>query len=229
MQTYYFVCPPHSSPQRANTLRAFNTARRLVDEALQLDDQPPQLLVHAPHWVLRSLVDGAAIIITMLHSSSAPDLCDAHALARRACAAVLRCSVRHADLAHRLSLTMDTFWSNRHLMPPISAAPAAWPDRLAASVTFWCLETFRVGLRAAQGSSEAVAKTLDVIYNTRPAAPAPAPAPATTATAVTSATCTSPTMPRQACAGALQQEGPVSAHAATLDDIDWIMFMDDFG
>lgn len=157
------------------------TSRALVAVAVAVESRA-QLLTHAPQWVLRSVVDAAAVIVVVLaHPSSSAEQAagadtdaDADALVRQACAAMLRCSVRDSDLPHRGSVLMETFWAVRHLVAappppyPRGPAPSAWPDRLGAGVTFWCLERFRLGLRAAQSSTDRVNKALDLIRMSLP-------------------------------------------------------------
>lgn len=105
------------------------------------------------------------MILAILHSASAPGMNepDADLLIQQACGAVLRCSVRDADLPHRVSIIMDTFWSIRHLVPSIGQAPQGRVDRLAAGVTFWCLHRFRTSLQSAEKSTDRVNKALEIM------------------------------------------------------------------
>lgn len=168
LQTHYFIAPPQAAPSpalRSHAVRAFNTSRALIALALDLEART-RFLTHAPQWALRSNVDAAAVVVAVLHSSSAPDGVgprDADRLAEQACGALLRCSVRDTDLPHRACIIMETFWSVRNLVPQIGAAPSAWPDRLGAGVTYWCLEKFKYGLKAAQSSTDRVNKALDLM------------------------------------------------------------------
>jgi hypothetical protein len=96
---------------------------------------------------------------------------DAHLLVQQACGVVLRASVRDADLPHRASIIMDTFWSIRNLTPSFGAAPGAREDRSSAGVTFWCLNKFRTALRDAQNSTDRVNKALEMMRKYNPTLP----------------------------------------------------------
>ncbi|GJN66659.1 hypothetical protein PLICBS_000678 [Purpureocillium lilacinum] len=210
--------PPPSL--KANTVRVFNTSRALIALSLDLESRT-HFLTHAPQWALRSNVDAAAIIVATLASAAAPqmDPTEADALAQRACGALLRCSVRDTDLPHRACIIMETFWSVRDLVPQIGPAPGAWPERLGAGVTYWCLERFKFGLRAAQSSTDRVNKALDVMqprFSSNTAAAGPSTAPHANAVATSGAA-----------------NGPVQApnqgSTDPFQEVDWSMFMDDFG
>lgn len=185
--------PPTEAPPpwlRRNTARVVGTSRALIDLALDLESRA-HLLTHAPQWVLRSVLDASVFLVAVFahpswarHAEGAGAVDgqgeganagadDDGSLVRRACAAMLRCSVRDADLPHRVSVLLETFWAVRHLManaPPAmhGPAPSAWPDRLGAGVTFWCLERLRLGLRAAQSSTDRVNRALDLIRRSPP-------------------------------------------------------------
>ncbi|KAJ6444705.1 hypothetical protein O9K51_03101 [Purpureocillium lavendulum] len=232
IQSHYFISPPSQQQQqqqpappstlKANTVRAFNTSRALIALSLDLESRT-HFLTHAPQWALRSNVDAAAIIVATLASAAAPqmDPADADALAQRACGALLRCSVRDTDLPHRACIIMETFWSVRDIVPPIGPAPGAWPERLGAGVTYWCLERFKFGLRAAQSSTDRVNKALDVMqprFSTNTAAGAAGPMTAAQANAPATSGVAN---------GALQV--PNQGTGDPFQEVDWSMFMDDFG
>lgn len=67
---------------------------------------------------------------------------------------------------------METFWAMHNLVPSLGPAPAAWPDRLGSGVTFWCFNKFRLGLRAAQSSTDRVNKALDLMRKVPGGSPA---------------------------------------------------------
>ncbi|KAF4591598.1 putative C6 transcription factor (Leu3) [Ophiocordyceps camponoti-floridani] len=205
IQTYYFTSasPSKSPPSQTNTMRALNTSRSLITLANHLDTHPQlHLLKHSPQWTQRALLDASILSTAILHSlhpSTEADA-DANALVRQACAAIRRCSVREADLPHRIAIVLDAFWTVRRFVPPFAApAPRAWGSRLAAGVTFWCLEAFRKGLVAAQGPCQdgVLVKALEVIQAGRS----------------TLVSVDSPHAP---------------AALDPLQEVDWSMFMDEF-
>lgn len=194
------------------------------------------------------------------------DPTEADALAQRACGALLRCSVRDTDLPHRACIIMETFWSVRDLVPQIGPAPGAWPERLGAGVTYWCLERFKFGLRAAQSSTDRVNKALDVMRTSPPfpLPPFPPPPPSTfihphhplfspasrvtgkrnfetdfdghaeprfSSNTAAAGPSTAPHANAVATSGAAN--GPVQApnqgSTDPFQEVDWSMFMDDFG
>ncbi|PNY23460.1 Uncharacterized protein TCAP_06602 [Tolypocladium capitatum] len=215
IQVHYFIAPPQSAPWpslRSYAVRAFNTSRALIGLGLDLEARS-QFLAHAPHWVLRSNIDAAAVVVAVLHSSAAPDGVnprDADVLVEQACSTLLRCSVRDTDLPHRGCIIIETFWSVRNLVPLIGAAPSAWPDRLGAGVTYWCLEKFKFGLQAAQSSTDRVNKALDLL---QPARTTAAPGGATAA----------------ASAAATRHEQVANPGSDPFQEVDWSMFMDGLG
>ena len=161
IQTFYFSANPEVPPhiQRINYLRAFNTARSLISTVLEQESRS-KLLTHATNQIFRSLIDAACIVTSILYSTSAPpDMSpnDANLLAQHAAAVLHRCSVEESDLPHRIGVIIETFWTVRHLIPRIEVGPRAWSDRLGVGMSFWCLELFKKGLRAAQKNSETAA------------------------------------------------------------------------
>ncbi|UNI21478.1 hypothetical protein JDV02_007466 [Purpureocillium takamizusanense] len=218
------AAPPPSPSVKANTVRVFNTSRALIALSLDLESRT-HFLTHAPQWALRSNVDAAAIIVATLTSAAAPqmDPAEADALAQRACGALLHCSVRDTDLPHRACIIMETFWSVRDLVPQIGPAPGSWPERLSAGVTYWCLERFKFGLRAAQSSTDRVNKALDMMQprfnpNTTASAAGPSVAPHASAVAVSGT-----------ANGPVQAPTTNQGSADPFQEVDWSMFMDDFG
>ncbi|EFY88941.1 C6 transcription factor (Leu3), putative [Metarhizium acridum CQMa 102] len=208
IQLCYFIWPPNTAVPsiKSHAVRVFNTARSIVAHSLDLEARI-QFLAHAPHWATRTNIDAACIIISILHSDCSPGMSepDAHLLVQQACGAVLRASVRDADLAHRASITMETFWSIRNLVPSFGAAPGARPDRSSAGVTFWCLNKFRTALRDAQNSTDRVNNALEVMQGP----------------------CASYTTPSTQPNSSEPQPGNLSTDP--IQDVDWTMFMDDFG
>ncbi|EFZ00939.2 Transcription factor, fungi [Metarhizium robertsii ARSEF 23] len=207
IQLCYFIWPPNTAVPsiKSHAVRVFNTARSIVAHSLDLETRI-QFLTHCPQWALRTNVDAACIIISILHSDCSPGMSepDADLLVQQACGAVLRASVRDADLAHRASIIMETFWSIRNLVPSFGAAPGARPDRASAGVTFWCLGKFRTALRDAQNSTDRVNKALEMMQGR----------------CANSTPCTQPNS---------SQPQPGNLSSDPIQDVDWTMFMDDFG
>jgi hypothetical protein len=77
---------------------------------------------------------------------------DAHIslLVQRAHTAMTACSVRDMDLPARGAAIIEAFWSNRERMARSDCAARAWPSRLSAGMTFWCLSRFNQSLRQAK-------------------------------------------------------------------------------
>ncbi|KHO00779.1 uncharacterized protein MAM_01557 [Metarhizium album ARSEF 1941] len=171
IQLCYFIAPPNTAVPsiKSHAVRVFNTARSFVAHSLDLESRT-QFLTHAPQWVTRTNIDAACIIVSILHSDCSPVMNepDAQHLVQQACGALLRTSVRDADLAHRVSIITETFWSIRNLVPSFGPAPGARPDRSSAGVTFWCLNKFRTALRDARNSTDRVNKTLELMREYRP-------------------------------------------------------------
>ncbi|KAK2592525.1 hypothetical protein QQS21_009770 [Conoideocrella luteorostrata] len=207
IQLGYFMSPPNTPIPSIKThaVRVFNTARSIIAHSLDLETRT-QFLTHAPQWAMRTNIDAACIIISILHSECAPGMSepDAHVLVQQACGCVLRSSVRDADLAHRASIIMDTFWSIRNIASSLGPCPGSRTDRLTAGVTFWCLNMFRAALKDAQSSTDRVNKALELMQAracpTTQTQPNPAVKPQT---------------------GALNSD--------PIQEVDWSMFMDDFG
>ena len=223
IQLGYFLTPPKiSSDIKAHAVRVFNSARALISLSVELESRS-QFLTHAPLWALRALVDATGIIIAILHSSCAPGIPDRDAdmLIRQACGAILRCSVRDTDLAHRVSVVMETYWSVRHLVPSMGAAPGARTERLVAGVTFWFLRRFHTGLQAAQSKTDRVNKALEMTRRLPNCL-------CVRGCGLTNAESNKHPPPSAADMANGQAQG-VQMASDPIQDVDWSMFMDDFG
>ncbi|KAJ4153351.1 hypothetical protein LMH87_009841 [Akanthomyces muscarius] len=237
IQTFYFSANPEVPPhiQRINYLRAFNTARSLISTVLEQESRS-KLLTHATNQIFRSLIDAACIVTSILYSTSAPpDMSpnDANLLAQHAAAVLHRCSVEESDLPHRIGVIIETFWTVRHLIPRIEVGPRAWSDRLGVGMSFWCLELFKKGLRAAQKNSETAAaanRAEELINGHR-----------TTRQNLAQSAIEQPVRESGAPAARAQQPAPSSVGQPNnmlqpmtmgpdpFQEIDWTMFTDDFG
>lgn len=128
MQVYYFVPVPDFNPEtfKRNAIQCHTTAQSLVRLALRLQNDLA-FLSHAPHFVCRSMLSAACIIISCLISPSLRDAAEAHAqqegltpdlVVADALAAVRCCSVQDGDLPVRASKMMESAWMVRNMLPP---------------------------------------------------------------------------------------------------------------
>ncbi|KAJ3492495.1 hypothetical protein NLG97_g5352 [Lecanicillium saksenae] len=232
IQTFYFSANPEAPPhvQRINYLRAFNTSRSLISTVLEQESRS-KFLTHATNQIFRSLIDASCIVTAILYSTSAPpDVSpnDANLLAQHAAAVLHRCSVEESDLPHRIGVIIETFWNVRHLIPRIEIGPRSWSQRLGVGTSFWCLELFKKGLRAAQKNSEtaAAANRVDELIHAHMRTRHSGAKPPTTDHSVSASTAiqTAPSSVGQ----------PSILHPMTMgpdpfQEIDWSMFTDDFG
>ncbi|KGQ05471.1 Putative transcription factor SEF1 [Beauveria bassiana D1-5] len=237
IQTFYFSANPEAPPhiQRINYLRAFNTARSLISTVLEQESRS-KFLTHATNQIFRSLIDAACIVTSMLYSTSAPpDMSpnDANQLAQHAAAVLHRCSVEESDLPHRIGVIIETFWNIRHLIPRIEIGPRAWSDRLGVGMSFWCLELYKRGLRAAQKNSEtaAAANRADELIHAHCRKRQNRAQHSTEAPAVENGVPTSTTL--QSAPTLVSHPNnmlqPMAMGPDIFQEIDWSMFTDDFG
>ncbi|PTB72896.1 hypothetical protein M440DRAFT_1441756 [Trichoderma longibrachiatum ATCC 18648] len=222
---------PSSNPSlHINALKAFSTARSLILTALDLDARS-KFITHCPGLLCRALTDAANTIVYLLHSHWGPPVSssssssdnpnpnnntsssystvltpeEASTLAQQSYTAILRCSVKESDIWYRASVILETFWSFRAYVPKFDSVPPSWVSRGGAGITYACLEKFKNGLLTAQKSTDGVDKCLEIIqFRTDQASGMN--------TAV--------------------QHQPVTNNVPASDpfqDVDWSMFMDDFG
>lgn len=212
--------------------KAFHTARALIATVLEQEARS-KFLTHAPHWAFRIVVDAACITVSALHSTVSPDMApnDAHVLAQQAFAAVHRCSVQENDLPHRAGVIIETFWLFRGLLPKLELGACPWSSRLSVGFTYWCLDKFKVGLQAAQRSSDSATanKMQEALRKFSSSHPKvdhsnlkllvepPSTAPPTSAP-----------QPVPADQPPFSQGQSIPNVTDPLQDIDWNMFMDDF-
>ncbi|KAH7144011.1 putative C6 transcription factor [Dactylonectria macrodidyma] len=202
VQNYYFASPPDASRPNFhfNALRVYNTSHALLTTALALESNS-KFLSHGPHWVYRTVIDASSVLISTLNSTAAPRTitpADADAIALQIRTAAHSCSVRENDLPSRGAAIIEAFWSIRNVVPKSLEPAGAWPERLGAAVTYWCLTRFRDALQEAKKSTEGVNKGLEAFHN--PSAPSDA-----------------------------RSETAMNAGQDPFQDVDWTMFMDEFG
>lgn len=150
IQTYYFTHNPEQPGPNLpiNALRAFNTSKSLISTT------NTTFIAHAPNWAFRSLLDAACLITSSMHSTTPPTTPDATRLVQLAHAAVRASSVSEADLPARGAAILEMFWAARDVLARTEYAARAWPNRLGAGLTFWCLQRFNQGLKQAKVQSE---------------------------------------------------------------------------
>lgn len=172
IQAYYFTHPPDSpGPNvRVQTTRALITARNLITTALALQNTS-RFLTHAPQWAFRSVFDAACLLTSSLLSTIPPPLPapsqsepdPQQTLINNCLSVVNACSVRDGDLPSRGASLIAGFWQSRDVVPKCDAPAGAWPNRLGAGITFWCLHRFNRSLHEAQSSSESARRALTSI------------------------------------------------------------------
>ncbi|CZR41190.1 uncharacterized protein FPRO_10779 [Fusarium proliferatum ET1] len=171
VQAYYYISPPDQRPNfTLNTLRTYNTSQNLINTALTLESTC-QLLTHSPHWVYRALVDASCILLSTLHSTAAPQhlsTSDAEVVAAQVLSLLKTCSVRDNDLPTRGSIILETFWSVRHLLPKWDIPVGAWPDRIGAATSYWCLTAFKNALQEARNITDGTQKGIDAFQQRFP-------------------------------------------------------------
>lgn len=156
MQVYYFVPTPDFSPEvfKRNALRCYTTAQGLVRLALKLDAELG-FLSYAPHFVCRSMLTAACIIISALVSPTLKDFVEAHlhaegntpdAVVADALSAVRTCSVQDGDLPMRAAKMMDSAFSVRNLLPPTETSQLGMPEyshRLGMGLPLECIRRWK--------------------------------------------------------------------------------------
>jgi transcriptional regulatory protein LEU3 len=165
VQVYYYLSLPDQRPNfTINTLRAYNTSQNLINTALTLESIS-RLLTHNTHWIYRAVMDACCILMSTLHSKASPphiSASDADAVVAQILTVLRTCSVRDNDLPVRGSVVLETFWSVRHILPKWDVPVGAWPDRIGAATSYWCLAQFKQALQEAKNSTDSVQKGIDV-------------------------------------------------------------------
>ncbi|RGP69936.1 pbn1 [Fusarium longipes] len=165
VQAYYFVSLPDQRPNfSTNTLRAYNTSQNLINTVLTLESTS-KLVTHSTHWIYRAVMDASCILISTLHSKASPphiSASDADAVVAQILAVLRVCSVRDNDLPVRGSVVFETFWSVRHILPKWDIPVGAWPDRIGAATSYWCLARFKQALQEAKNGTDAAQKGTEV-------------------------------------------------------------------
>lgn len=157
VQVYYFVPVPNFNPEtfKRNILQCHTTAQSLVRLALRLQNEIA-FLSHAPHFVCRSMLSAACVIISCLISPSLKDVIEAHVQQQEgstpdlvvadALAAVRCCSIQDGDLPIRTYKMMESAWTVRHLLPPTELPQLVMPDcsyRMGMGLPLECLRRWK--------------------------------------------------------------------------------------
>lgn len=128
VQVYYFVPVPNFNQEtfKSKALQCHTTAQRLIQLGLRMQNELA-FLSHAPHFVCRSVLSAACVIISCLISPSLKDLTEAHIqqegttpdlVVADALTAVRCCSIQEGDLPVRASKMMESAWTVRNVLPP---------------------------------------------------------------------------------------------------------------
>jgi hypothetical protein len=143
----YWLPLPGSSDEilRRCLTKSFHTSEGLIRLALQLE-RNFSFLSHAPHFVFRSLLTAACVIMAFLRSAYAPDGEEdqkmADRLVRDSVAALSACSVLEGDLCMRGPYLMESIWNMRKSAPRWDArvlGTSNFTHRLGASIVYDCL------------------------------------------------------------------------------------------
>ncbi|KAF4969672.1 hypothetical protein FSARC_3118 [Fusarium sarcochroum] len=216
VQAYYFVSPPSQRPNfTLNALRVYNTSHNLINAALTLESTC-QLLTHCTHWIYRALVDAACILLSTLHSNAAPShlsSTDVDNIALQVLTLLKSCSVRDNDLPIRGSVILETFWSVRHMLPKWDIPIGAWPDRIGAATSYWCLTRFKDALQEAKKSTDGAQRGIEAFQTNLP---------------VNNTNNTSNNVNADTDVNTGQDQ-KLDSSLDPLQGIDWSMIIDDFG
>lgn len=156
VQVYYFVPVPNFNPDtfKRNALQCHTTAQSLVRLALRLQNEIA-FLSHAPHFICRSMLSAACIIISCLISPSLKDVTEAHVrqegstpdlVVADALAAVRSCSIQDGDLPVRASKMMESAWTVRNVLPPTELSQLGMPDysyRMGMGLPLDCIRRWK--------------------------------------------------------------------------------------
>lgn len=143
---YWLPLPGSSDETLSRCLtKSFHTSEGLIRLALQLE-RNFSFLSHAPHFVFRSLLTAACVIMAFLRSPYAADGEEdkrmADLLVRDTVAALSACSVLEGDLCMRGPYLMESFWNMRKNMPRWDTrllGTSNFTHRLGASIVYDCL------------------------------------------------------------------------------------------
>lgn len=156
VQVYYFVPTPDFNQEvfKRNALSCYTTAQGLVRLALKLSSELA-FLSFAPHFVCRSMLTAACIIISALVSPTLKDIVEAHLDAEGsspdlvvadALDAVRLCSVQEGDLPARAAKMMESAFSVRNVLPPTEMSQLGMPEyshRMGMGLPLDCIRRWK--------------------------------------------------------------------------------------
>ncbi|KAI8262342.1 hypothetical protein K4K58_000647 [Colletotrichum sp. SAR11_239] len=163
LQSYYFIplSTADKSTFRHNVNRAYSTAQAIINLALRLESSQ-RFLYHAPQHVFRTVLDAATVVFDVLLSGHATDLelANAEVSIKNSQEALRRCSVQEGDFAMRVLRMTESYWSLRHIMPPLEAPISRYPHRTGAVLAFGTLRRWKKELdQARMGQQQGAAAT----------------------------------------------------------------------
>ncbi|KAK6081981.1 hypothetical protein SCUP515_02760 [Seiridium cupressi] len=146
IQTYYLIPLPGYNPEslKRNVLRAYTTARTVVQVALELE-RSHSFLKHMPHFYFRSLISANCIIYKVLRSSYM-DFLDRTQTEQTAIDVIEACRqsvVTEGDLPTRLATLLESIWNWNQLARWHEEPISVFTHRLGASVIFDCLKRWK--------------------------------------------------------------------------------------
>lgn len=138
-------------------LRCYTTAQALVRLALKLQSEIG-FLSHAPHFVCRSMLTAACVIISSLISPSLKDFVEGYireegnapdTIVSEALATVRSCSIQEGDLPTRASKMLESAWNVRSMLPPTEFSHLGMPEhshRLGMGLPMSCIRRWKVAM-----------------------------------------------------------------------------------
>lgn len=156
LQVFYFMPSPGFSQEafKRNALRCHTTAQSVIRLAQKLNNDIA-FLSHSPHFVCRSLLSAACIVISALLSPSTKDVIDrqiqdagstADMVVNEAFAGVRLCSIQDGDLPVRAAKMMESAWSVRDILPATELSQLGQMDlshRLGMGLPLDCIRRWK--------------------------------------------------------------------------------------
>lgn len=144
---------PGFSPEifKRNALRCHTTAQSVVRLALKLQGDIG-FLSHAPHFVCRSVLTAACILISAFLSPSLKDVTERHVqdmggtpdmVVHEALAGVRHCSIQEGDLPLRAAKMMESAWLVRDVLPPTEISQADFVHRMGMGLPLDCIRRWK--------------------------------------------------------------------------------------
>jgi hypothetical protein len=158
IQVFYFTPTPGFSPEifKRNALRCHTTAQSVVRLALKLQNDIG-FLSHAPHFVCRSVLTAACVLISAVLSPSLRDVTERHIqeaggtpdmVVSEALAGVRHCSIQEGDLPVRAAKMMESAWHVRGVLPPTEISRADFVHRMGMGLPLDCIRRWKRQMEA---------------------------------------------------------------------------------